>query len=147
MTITYAPAEQADLETLYRLNQKLIEDYEDLSAIDCPKVLAWVRKNLSASLSLFTRVFADGELAGYYSRRPEKGKLERDSLFILPAFQNRGIGTEILKKCQAEAKVPIFLYVFRKNTRAAALYRRMGFQIVKEAGATRWIMEYQKQDR
>ncbi|MDY4582254.1 MAG: GNAT family N-acetyltransferase [Candidatus Faecousia sp.] len=141
MTLCYEPACQEDLEPLFQLNKQLIEQYEDLSSIDYPKVLAWVRRNLQRNLSGVTRVLRDGILVGYFCLCREDGKLELDSLFVLPLFRGQGIGTEILRKCMREADVPVFLFVFRENTRAAALYRRMGFRIVKEAGKTRYIME------
>lgn len=141
MTLCYEPACQEDLEPLFQLNKQLIEQYEDLSSIDYPKVLAWVRRNLQRNLSGVTRVLRDGILVGYFCLCREDGKLELDSLFVLPPFRGQGIGTEILRKCLREADVPVFLFVFRENTRAAALYRRMGFRIVKEAGKTRYIMK------
>lgn len=141
MTLCYEPACQKDLEPLFQLNKQLIEQYEDLSYIDYPRVLAWVRRNLQRNLSGVTRVLRDGILVGYFCLCREDGKLELDSLFVLPPFRGQGIGTEILRKCLREADVPVFLFVFRENTRAAALYRRMGFRIVKEAGKTRYIME------
>lgn len=142
MTLQFVPAVPEDAETLYELNRQLIDTYEDLDSIDYPKVLAWVRRNLEQNLPHFVRVLADGVLVGYYCLRPEGESMELDSLFVLPPYQNRGIGTQILKKCLEESDAPVFLYVFRKNTRAAALYQRMGFRVIKEVGATRWIMEH-----
>lgn len=142
MNLKYTSAIPADLELLYTLNRQLIDTYEDLDSIDYPKVLAWVRHNLDKSLPSFVRVLADGTLAGFYCLRPVGERMELDSLFVLPPFQNRGIGTQILKKCLEESDIPVFLYVFRKNIRAVALYGKLGFRIVKEVGKTRFIMEH-----
>lgn len=144
--LTYEPAKPEDLEPLYALNQDLINRYEDLESIDYPKVLSWVHQNLERTLPSFTRVYQDGILAGYYCLSPNAGKMELDSLFVFPEFQNQGIGTAILQKCLEESDVSVFLYVFKRNTRAYELYRRMGFQVTKDI-KTRYIMEYQKQDR
>lgn len=64
MTLCYEPACQEDLEPLFQLNKQLIEQYEDLSSIDYPKVLAWVRRNLQRNPSGVTRVLRDGILVG-----------------------------------------------------------------------------------
>ena len=64
MTLCYEPACQEDLEPLFQLNKQLIEQYEDLSSIDYPRVLAWVRRNLQRNLSGVTRVLRDGILVG-----------------------------------------------------------------------------------
>ena len=142
MTLRFVPAVPADLETLYELNRQLIDAYEDLRPIDYPTVLTWVHRNLEQNLPHFVRVLADGVLVGYYCLRPERESMELDSLFVLPPYQNREISTQILKQCLEESDVAVLLCVFRKNTRAAALYQRMGFRVIKEVGATRWIMEH-----
>ena len=132
MTLYYEPACQENLEPLFQLNKQLIEQYEDLSSIDYPRVLAWVRRNLQRNLSGVTRVLRDGILVGYFCLCREDGKLELDSLFVLPPLPGAGHRHgDPAKKCLREADVPVFLFVFRENTRAAALYRRMGFRIVK----------------
>ena len=136
--ITFTSAEQRDLPLLFALNKALIEKYEDLTTIDLPRVLSWVEKNLQAHLGDFRRVLYDGELAGFFCLC--NGEI--DSLFILPEFQNKGIGSEVIRHCQRLSPA-MFLYVFRKNTGAVELYKRMGFQVTKEVGTTRYIMEWQ----
>lgn len=90
MTLYYEPACQENLEPLFQLNKQLIEQYEDLSSIDYPRVLAWVRRNLQRNLSGVTRVLRDGILVGYFCLCREDGKLELDSLFVLPPLPGAG---------------------------------------------------------
>ena len=127
MTLRFVPAVPADLETLYELNRQLIDAYEDLRPIDYPTVLTWVHRNLEQNLPHFVRVLADGVLVGYYCLRPERESMELDSLFVLPPYQNRGIGTQILKKCLEESDVPVFLYVFRKTPGQRRCTKEWGF--------------------
>ena len=138
----YVPAGQQDLPVLFRLNKQLIEDYEDLSSIDCDRVFGWVQRNLEETLPHFRKILRAGVPVGFFCL---KGT-ELDSLFVFPEFQGQGIGTDVIRFCQ-DRSPSLFLYVFRKNTRAVALYRRMGFQILKEVGKTRYIMEWKNQDR
>ena len=139
--IEFTSAEQRDLPLLFALNKALIEEYEDLTAIDLPRVLRWVEQNLEAHLGDFRRVLYNGELAGFFCRCDD----ELDSLFVLPQFRGLGIGTQVIRHCQENAP-SLFLYVFRQNTQAVELYRRMGFQITKEVGQTRYIMEWHKEN-
>ena len=139
--VEFASAEQRDLPLLFALNKALIEEYEDLTAIDLPRVLHWVERNLEAHLTDFRRVLWNGELAGFFCLC--EGEL--DSLFIFPEFRGKGIGTQVIRYCQ-DSSPSMLLYVFRKNTRAVELYRRMGFQITKEVGSTRYIMEWKNQN-
>jgi len=140
--VEFVKAEQRDLPLLFALNKELIETYEDLTAIDLPRVLHWVEQNLEAHLGDFRRIMYDRNLAGFFCLSDG----EMDSLFLLPPFRGKGIGTQVIRYCQ-ESTPSLLLYVFKKNTGAVELYRRMGFEITKEAGTTRYIMEWKNQDR
>ena len=144
MKLTFSPALAEDVQTLYLLNKELIDQYEDISSIDYDFVLGWVRNNMEQNLSNFFRVFRQGELAGFYCLTGSDGAMELDSLFVLPPFQNQGIGTAILEHCKGISS-SLLLYVFRKNTGAIRLYRKMGFQITEEVGKTRYIMTWKNQ--
>jgi ribosomal protein S18 acetylase RimI-like enzyme len=66
-------------------------------------------------------------------RTPEK--VELPGLQLLLAFQSRGIGTRIITDLVAEATEsgrPMTLTVEKANTRAQALYRRLGFTVIGE---------------
>lgn len=66
------------------------------------------------------------------------------SLFILPEFQNMGIGTQILKNLQEKAcqnKKLLLLDVLQKNIHAQRLYQRLGFEIFGET-STHFHMRY-----
>lgn len=55
---------------------------------------------------------------------------------LLPAFQNKGIGTTLIQELQAEAadlSRPLFLNVLPENP-AIRLYGRLGFQQVEHTG-------------
>lgn len=49
--------------------------------------------------------------------------------------------TKILKKCISETNLPIFLYVFKNNKRAVALYQKLGFQVTEIIKSSRYIMQ------
>lgn len=141
--LTYERAQPEDLEILYRMNEALVDQYETLSAGDYEKVIHWVRQSVRKNFGAFQRILCDGQTAGYYCLVKDVGKWELDSLFILPEFQGRGIGAEIVAKCRQEAS-PLYLYVYKGNTRAVALYRKMGFRRIPCGDAARYRMKYRK---
>lgn len=141
MQIEYIAATSADTEAVFALNKSLIEAYEDISNIDCEKVLDWVYKKMQNNINSYTIVTADGEKAGYFYFHSAGDEMELDDLYILPQYRNMGIGTQILQKCISEADKDIFLYVFVKNEGAIRLYKRHGFTVTEEVGETRCIMK------
>lgn len=144
MLLTYQPADASDLDALFAFNKELIDRYEDLNQIPYQKVLAWVRQKLEQQIQEYTCIFADGQKAGYYHFSPmDSDTMELDDLYLFPSFRGHGIGTAVIQKCCTETRQPILLYVFQKNTRAIALYQKMGFQIqctTQNVSSTRYIM-------
>lgn len=144
MKLRFEVAGTTDLEPLYELNKSLIEQYEDLSSIDLPAVLAWVRKKLTKKLDEYRTVFLNDEKVGYF-RLCEGGddSLEIDDLYVLSPYQGQGIGSEIVRNCIEESerlKKPLMLYVFTQNTGALRLYEKMGFELKEIVSPTRKIL-------
>lgn len=141
MKITYQPATAADIAPICDLCEKLIRDYEQLDQINLPFVMDWVRRKIQNNIGEYTLVCADGEKAGYYHfYRNEDGLYEIDDLYVLPPFQNRGIGTGVIEECCRSVREPVMLYVFIKNERAVSLYQRLGFRIVETLRGSRYVM-------
>ena len=144
MNITYQTATEADIVPIYELCRSLILAYEDVGSIDYPKVMQWVRRKIEKSIGEYTLICADGQKAGYYHFfQNDDGQFELDDLYIFPAFQNQGIGSEVVSKCCASVNAPVMLYVFIQNARAVALYQRLGFEISETVHGSRYIMRKQ----
>lgn len=141
MKLEYRPADTSDMEPLYELNKEQIDCYEDVRKIDYDKVLAWIRKKLEDSIREHSCIFWNGNKSGYFRFYLTNGKMEIDDLYVFSPVQDHGIGTAVLKKCLTSTDLPVFLYVFSRNIRAVALYRRLGFEVIKKAGTTRYVMQ------
>lgn len=142
MHLSFTPATQADIDNLYQLNKALIDTYEAIETIDYDRVLQWVRRKLENSIGEYSAVYSGSEKVGYYHFcRTDGGEYELDDLYILPEHQNHGIGTAIIEQCCASVNAPVTLYVFIRNERAVALYRRLGFEITSTVHGSRYIMK------
>lgn len=141
MVISYQSAEFCDIEPIFELSKRLIDDYEDISSIDYNAVLDWVNKKIQNNITEYTCVTVNGEKAGYYRLHPVGNEMEIDDLYVLPAFRNQGVGTQIIKKCLSQTKCNVFLYVFTKNVDAIRFYKRFGFETVKKVSNTRIVMK------
>lgn len=141
MNLIYLPAGESDIELLFQLNKNLINDYENISQIDYSKVLSWVLNKIEKHISEYTCVFWNNQKVGFYRFHSVDGKMELDDIYILTPYRNQGIGSEIIRKCITETDLPIFLYVFTKNTKAISLYKEFGFKITETIGESRYIME------
>jgi len=74
----------------------------------------------------------EGRDAGFIAARQDPDALQLFNLMVAPEFQNRGLGTAILRHLQAHAqerRLPIRLQVMKVNP-AQQLYERMGFRVI-----------------
>jgi GNAT superfamily N-acetyltransferase len=85
----------------------------------------------------------DGMAIGCFSRHVCEDHIFLAEVQLLPQFQRRGIGTEIVRRQQNDAQnmgIPLRLRVLNEN-RARQLYERLGFVVSGET-ATHTLMEW-----
>jgi len=130
-------AQNTDIPVIYAQAKTLIDTYENLSAIDYDEVMNWVERKITQNISQYRCLIADGNRCAFWRLCPDG---ELDDLYVLPPYRGKGIGSLILKNCIAESKNDIYLYVFSRNTRAIAFYKRFGFTVCQTIGNTRMIL-------
>lgn len=122
----------------------------------------WLSANLSAHdfipaqywqghFAQVKELLAQAELYVYEEEREIQGFIGLDGSYIAGIFvhggaRSRGIGKALLDYAKT-IKTRLSLSVYRKNTRAAAFYRREGFVLVQEGvdgetGEREYVMEW-----
>ena len=84
-----------------------------------------------------------GRDAGFTALRREPKEVQLFNIMIAPEFQNRGLGTAVLRDLLAGARrrrIPVRLQVMKVNP-ARRLYERLGF-VVTEETATHFLMAW-----
>lgn len=131
---TLRPAREADLEFLFDLLRVALGPYI---------AQTWGEFNESEQRKLFderTRVpdhqivMLDAQSAGCISTREEETELRILRVFLLPEFQGKGLGTQIVVDLLASADsrgVPVRLRVLKVNP-ARRLWERLGFRVTAE---------------
>ena len=131
-----------DSEFAYRTKKASFKKYVE-------KVWGWDEKE---QRQLHQRRFASQDFqviqvsgidVGVFSivRQPDCVKVNQ--MFILPEYQNRGIGAACMIRIIEDAALsglPVRLQILKVNTRAFAFYQRLGFRSIGESN-THIIME------
>ena len=139
--LRYVTASEQDVQTIFALSKSLIEEYEDLSSVDYPKILRWVESKIRDNIDKYKVIVFNDEKVGYFCLDFQADKWEFDDFYILPLFRNMGIGTAVLSHICENITGCIYLYVFAKNKGAISLYERFGFKSVQTVSNTRQITE------
>lgn len=88
------------------------------------------RFNDNFVLEEFHIIQYEGKDIGILSSKEKGTRIDVYNIEILPKYQNRGIGTEILKKILNKAKLNklnVYLQVYNINKDAIRFYKRLGF--------------------
>ena len=138
--LAYTQAKAEDIDIIFSQCRQLIESYEDMSCVDLPKVLSWMRRKIETQISSYTCVWENGCKVAYFHLSEDTDGTQLDDLYVLEAYRNRGIGTRILECCVEMAREPLYLYVFTGNLGAIRLYERFNFAVTRQVSPTRVIM-------
>ena len=137
MDITLRPAQETDFAFCWGIYAA--ESAGLLHALNVDKASQgeYFRKRWSAREA---RIIAlDGADIGWLQTRLQDGALFLAQFFIDPAFQNRGIGTVVMKRLlQENASQAMTLEVVRINP-AQSLYKRLGFYVTREDEANAYM--------
>jgi ribosomal protein S18 acetylase RimI-like enzyme len=130
------PAGPGDLAFAYGLYRHLME----------PLTVAYRAWDDARQRRIVAEAIAAGEVevialgerdVGWVQVRETDDAVILGQLYVLPAFQGRGIGTAVVRDVLAGAGArgrPVDLAVLGNNDRARALYERLGFRRVREDG-------------
>ena len=97
--------------------------------------LETMRAELGSQDIRYYGLLADGRLAGFASigPTPAAGVMKLHKLYLLPELHGRGLGSRLLRHCEAEARQSgarrLVLAVNKRNTKAIAAYERNGFAV------------------
>lgn len=112
---------------------------KELPKEEIEKINKYVDKHIPMQLDDYKMIMVDGVVAGcLYVTNKDDGVL-LDEIYIEEDYRNQKIGTNIIKDLLKNNQV-IYLWVYKDNKKAIALYERLGFEI-KEMTDTRLYMK------
>jgi len=102
------------------------------------------RFNEICSPAEFQIIQFQGKDIGVQQIHENQASIEIGIIEILPEYQNREIGTNLIGNIIHEAtmkKKLVCLQVFKVNVKALKLYQRLGFKVIRETD-THYVMEF-----
>ncbi len=124
-------ASQADADFIYRLVEVTMRAYVEQTWGSFSEEIN--RRNIAEIIAAktYSVIQCRGEDIGAISVVRHPDFIQLNQLFILPQYQNKGIGTSLVRELASEAQhtgMPLRLRVL-KNNPARRLYERLGFRV------------------
>jgi GNAT superfamily N-acetyltransferase len=141
--ITVRPAKQEDREFLFMLLKAALRSYIEQTYGPWDESEQRARFLESTKPEAHQIVEAGGQPIGCLNVKWLPGVVKLNRVFLLPAFQGRGIGSRLVRQVLSEAKLahlPVRLRVFKVNP-AKRLWQRLGFVVTGETD-THFLMEH-----
>jgi GNAT superfamily N-acetyltransferase len=141
---TFRQATSADADFIYRVVETTMRSY--VEQIWGSFSEEYNRKNVATTIASgnYAIIRLKGEDIGAISVERHPTHIQLAQLYILPAHQNKGIGTSILRELIREGKQaekPVRLRILRVNP-VRRLYEREGFRVTSTT-PERIFMEFQ----
>ena len=136
-------ASKKDIPRLIKYKKDIIYMYsKDLAEDERNKIDEYVITSANEMFEDYYNIIIDDKIIGSILLKDmPQGKLI-DEIYIEKEFRNNGIGTDIIRK-MLENNRNIYLWVYKENSKAVLLYKRLGFIIVDETDS-RYYMKYDK---
>lgn len=138
MEYSLRPATDEDYEFMYTVSKRTMREYVEA-------IWGWDERmqrrmhEVSWNPDHYQVIVVDGQDAGRLSVDAYDTYLYLNNIQILPEFQGRGLGTQIIRDMLTSAgDRSVKLRVLRGNP-AKRLYERLGFKVVRESEERFWM--------
>jgi RimJ/RimL family protein N-acetyltransferase len=138
MTVTIRQIREQDIDGFYATFSIVVRERQYLAFLEPPPIeqtRAFCRRNIEKGYPQLVAVADDGRIVGWCDITPPGREVMAHvgvlGISLHPDWRGLGLGEQLLREAIAAARAfgyqRIELGVFARNTRAAALYRKLGF--------------------
>lgn len=132
-----------DIERIIEYKKKNIYEYAtNISKEEKDKITEYICNNISNEINNCKNIIVSNKIIGCVILTNIKDGKLLDEIYIEEEYRNKGIGTDIIKQIIKDNN-KVYLWVYKLNTKAISLYKRLGFKEIDNT-ETRLYMEYKK---
>ena len=132
-----------DIDRLIEYKKRTIFEYaNDLSQEEIDKINNYVDNEVPKSINDYNNIIVDNNIVGCLLLTNKDDGILLDEIYLEEECRNKGIGTSIIKDVINNNNI-VYLWVYKANERAVALYNKLGFETIDET-ESRYYMKYIK---
>lgn len=130
-----------DLERIKKYKLNTIFQYaNDLSEEEKNKIIKYVNEDVCSQINNYQNIIYNDNIVGSILIKNIDDVLLIDEIFIEEKYRNKGFGTSVLNNIILNETKNIFLWVYKENSKAINLYKKLGFTIKQET-QSRYYMQ------
>jgi ribosomal protein S18 acetylase RimI-like enzyme len=133
--LTQRPGQKSDNEFIYLVKKATLRGYVEQTWGPWDEKFQVARHNEIVRPEEYQIIEYHGKDIGVQKIQEDSQSVEIDIIEILPEYQNKGIGTHLLKNFISSATRKhkfVSLQVLKVNTRALKLYQLLRFHVIQE---------------
>ncbi len=135
-------AKERDYETLCNYKRQSIFVFDDVPKQDYDKINNYLKTSFKKLIKYFQMIKIKDITIGCVGVRVFEDGVLLDEIWVDSDYRGNGIGSKIIKDI-LDKHNKVYLWVYKKNTKAFNLYKRLGFEI-KEETNSRYKMLFEK---
>lgn len=141
MNYRLVSATKRDILKLIEYKLESIFDYaENLSLEEINQINDYVKSNVPKELNNYKIICINDKKVGCLLITNKDDGVLLDEIYLEEKYRNKGIGTSIIKEILSNYNI-VYLWVYKLNTKALSLYKKLGFKIINET-KTRYYMKH-----
>lgn len=114
----------------------------NLSEEEILKINKYVDKHIPMEIDCYKIIVVDNKKVGCCLLKEQDNGIILEEIYLDEEYRNKGIGTDIIKNILQNNAI-VYLWVYKENTRAVSLYKKLGFNVIEETDI-RYYMKYAK---
>ena len=132
-----------DLDKLIEYKKNNIFMYDPIKdEKEINKINNYVSNNIPKHINDYFNIVINNKIVGCLLYYPKDDGILLDEIYIEEEYRNLGIGSNIISNILSNNSI-VYLYVYKDNTKAVNLYKRLGFNIIEET-EYRYYMKYEE---
>ena len=117
----------------------------DLTEEEILNINNYVEKSILVEMSNYKIIVHDNQKIGCLLVTKKENSMMLDEIYLEEEYRNKKIGTNIITNILKSNSL-IYLWVYKENTKAISLYKKMKFKVINET-ETRYYMKCSRIDR
>lgn len=131
-------ADETNILLLKKIKIATIINDNNISKKEQNKIIKYVDNNINNNFKQYKLIKYSNKIIGVLYIHDYKDGILLDEIYINEEYRNKGIATDIIKNMMDKK---IYLWVYKTNTTALNLYKKLEFKIILES-ENRYLMEF-----